>query len=282
LKDSGSNPVAYDTVTLSSSNDGTAIFNNSQKTGADGSAVFTISSTTAGVTKITLTDGTNGTTFTDWFSVNFSAITNGCTSVPSTPILISAVSNSNNTATLTWSSSIGRVSNYLVSYGTVSGKYTYGNPNIGGQGTTSYTVGSLTNGKIYYFVVAANNVCGASKFSNEMSVTVGPTPAPTIEPVITPKALVVAPTYEPTATPEEIIDTPSPGPVAQDGSSTIKNIAIALLASGVVILAAVLIGTKIKSKKDKPIPPIYPPTTPPIESPTVPPTIPPTEGSQLI
>jgi hypothetical protein len=94
----------------------------------------------------------------------------------------------------------------------------------------------------------------------------------------------------PTNTPEEIAETPSPEPVVQSGNSNIKNIAIALLASGVVILGAVLIGTKIKSKRDTPIPPIYPPqnppTVPPINPPTmppiVPPTIPPTEGSQLI
>lgn len=275
LKDSGGNVVAYDSVSLSSSNDTTAVFNNSRTTDASGNVTFTIASATAGTTNVTLTDNTNAATFTNWFSVNFSAVTGGCTKVPATPALISATSNSGNTATLTWMDSANPVSNYLVSYGTISGKYTYGNPNIGRQGTTSYSVGSLTNGKTYYFVVAASNVCGASSFSNEMSVTVGPTPAPIIESVATPGELTAPPTDTPTNAPAEIISTPTPEPTAQSGSSVIKNIAIALLATGVIILGGVLIGIKIKSKNDTFIPPIMPPTEPPQTPPVVPPTIPP-------
>jgi adhesin/invasin len=282
LKDSGGNIVAYDSVSLSSSNDSTAIFNNSRTTDASGNATFTITSTTAGTTNVTLTDNTNAATFTNWFSVNFSAVTGGCAKVPATPALISVTSNSGNTATLTWVDSTNPVSNYLVSYGTSPGKYTYGNPNIGGQGTTSYTVGSLTAGKTYYFVVAASNVCGASSFSNEMSATIGPTPAPQPSPAASAGNATIVSTDAPTVTPEEIAETPSPEPVVQSGNSAIKNIAIALLASGVIILGGVLIGMKIKSKKDTPIPPIYPPQNPPVIPPILPPTIPPTEGSQLV
>ena len=85
LKDSGGNIVAYDSVSLSSSNDSTAVFNNSQITDASGNATFTIASTTAGTTNVTLTDNTNAAVFTNWFSVSFSTVTGGCAKVPAVP-----------------------------------------------------------------------------------------------------------------------------------------------------------------------------------------------------
>jgi hypothetical protein len=51
----------------------------------------------------------------------------------------------------------------------------YGNPNVGGQGTTSYTVGSLSPGKRYYFTVQAVNGCSPGGFSNEISAVSGGT-----------------------------------------------------------------------------------------------------------
>jgi hypothetical protein len=151
----------------------------------------------------------------------------------------------------------------LISYGIASGKYIYGNPNIGRQGTTSYTVGSLTGGKTYYFVVAASNSCGASGFSNEMSVIAEPipiTPAPTIEPVPTPEALTTDTSSDmPTDTPEEVAETSTPAPAVQNGGINIENIAIALLASGIVLLGIIVVVQKTKSKKNLPIPPMMPP-----------------------
>lgn len=282
LKDDGANngsPIQGDVINLSASNDGTANFpQNNQTTDGNGNASFTMTSTTAGTDQVNvnITDpnnNSNNTTFSNFFSITFYSVAGGCPNVPAAPALISVVSNSASTATLTWVDSANPVTNYLVSYGTATGKYIYGNPNVGGQGTTSYTVGSLGSGKTYYFVVAASNACGASGFSNEMSVTVGPppaTPAPAVEATATPLAATDTSLIAPTDTPEEVVDTPTPAPVVQSGSSNIKNIAIALLAVGVVILGVVLIGTKIKSKKDTPIPPIYPPQNPP------------SEGSQLV
>lgn len=289
LKDGGGTPVQGDVINLSASNDGTANFpKNNQTTDSNGNASFTMTSTTAGTDweNINITDPnntSNNTTFSNFFSITFYSVANGCPNVPAAPALISAVSNSDNTATLTWVDSANPVKNYLISYGTFSGKYIYGNPNVGGQGTTSYTVGSLVSGKTYYFVVAASNVCGASGFSNEMSVTVGPTPAPTIEPTEAPLAMTIDTLSDtPTDMPAEVVDTSTPASAVQNGSSAIKNIAIALLASGVVILGAVLIGIKIKSKKNPPIPPIFPPTTPPVLPPTTPSTIPPSGESPLV
>ena len=60
---------------------------------------------------------------------------------------------------------------YLITYGTNPGAQTYGNPNIGGKGTTGYTVSGLSGGIIYYFQVRAGNGCAPGDFSNEISAT---------------------------------------------------------------------------------------------------------------
>lgn len=86
----------------------------------------------------------------------------------SAPILLSAVPGINS-VTLTWSPAVDPVSYYLVAYGTTSGIYQYGNPNVGGKGTTSYTVTNLSGGVPYYFVVRAGNGCTPGPFSNELS-----------------------------------------------------------------------------------------------------------------
>ncbi len=259
LKDSGGNYVIGDTITLSSSNNNTAAFNNSQTTGSTGNATFTITSTAIGTTKVTLSDNTNVTTFTDWFTVTFYSAALGCSSVPAAPILTAVTSNSNNTATLIWTDSGNPVSNYLVSYGTVSGKYIYGNTNIGPQGTTSFTVGSLSGNKKYYFVVAANNNCGTGGYSNEMSVVVNPTPtpvptvAPTAEPVATPQSEVTV-----TSVTETPVETPTPE-VAAGGSSMIKTVGIILTAAGFVIIGSLAVILIIAKRKSGRIPPIHPP-----------------------
>jgi hypothetical protein len=75
-----------------------------------------------------------------------------------------------NSATLAWSEAPDPVSYYLIAYGTSHGVYQYGNPNIGGKGTTSYTVTNLSGGTTYYFVVRAGNGCAPGPFSNELYV----------------------------------------------------------------------------------------------------------------
>jgi hypothetical protein len=83
------------------------------------------------------------------------------------PTLISAVPGQNS-VTLNWTEGAGPVSYYLIAYGTTPGVYQYGNPNIGGPGTTSYTVSSLSPGQTYYFVIRAGNGCTPGKFNNEL------------------------------------------------------------------------------------------------------------------
>lgn len=78
-----------------------------------------------------------------------------------------------NSATLSWTEASGPISYYLIAYGTGHGVYQYGNPGIGGKGTTSYIITNLSGGTIYYFVVRAGNGCAPGPFSNELSANVG-------------------------------------------------------------------------------------------------------------
>jgi len=86
----------------------------------------------------------------------------------SAPVLLSAVAGFNS-VTLTWSKSSDPVSYYLVTYGTSSGSQAYGNPNVGGSSTTSYTITNLSGGATYFFKVRAGNGCAPGEFSNEAS-----------------------------------------------------------------------------------------------------------------
>lgn len=88
------------------------------------------------------------------------------------PVLTSATGGVNS-VTLAWIPAPGPVTYYLVTYGTTPGAQTYGNPNIGGPGTTSYTVNGLSGGTTYYFSVRAGNGCMPGPFSNELSAKAG-------------------------------------------------------------------------------------------------------------
>ncbi len=74
-----------------------------------------------------------------------------------------------NSVTLHWSEDSKPLTYYLIAFGTSPGVYQYGNPNIGGPGTTSYTVNNLSADKTYYFTVRAGNGCKPGSFSNELS-----------------------------------------------------------------------------------------------------------------
>ena len=88
----------------------------------------------------------------------------------SAPFLRSAVAGENS-VTLTWDEASLPVSYYLVAYGLSSGSLAYGNPNVGGAKTTSYTISGLSGGTKYYFKVRAGNGCKPGDYSNELSAT---------------------------------------------------------------------------------------------------------------
>jgi hypothetical protein len=140
--------------------------------------------------------------------------------------------------TLTWTEATDPVSYYLLSYGLAAGQYIYGNPNIGGQGTTTYTVGGLTTGKKYYFVVRAGNGCTPGTFSDELSAIAGEIPTPTPQPEAdrpldeTPTPEIPTPTPTPTPIPEVLAaeSTPPTG----SSNSFVSHIMLGATAFGVV------------------------------------------------
>lgn len=94
-------------------------------------------------------------------------------SVPgSAPSILSAASGINS-VTLTWSEASDPVSYYLVAYGISPNDNIYGNPNVGGKGTTSYTVAGLSGGTTYCFIVRAGNGCMPGNFSGQICAAPG-------------------------------------------------------------------------------------------------------------
>jgi hypothetical protein len=89
----------------------------------------------------------------------------------SSPRLISVAASGPNQVTLNWQEGAGPLTYYLIAYGVSPGSYQYGNPNVGGPGTTSYVVSGLSAGQTYYFVVRSGNGCTPGSFSNEIAVS---------------------------------------------------------------------------------------------------------------
>lgn len=92
----------------------------------------------------------------------------------SAPQLLSAVP-ADSSVTLTWAESTGPLTHYVLSYGNSPTTMEYGNPNIGPQGTTSFTIDHLTNGRKYYFKIMAVNGCKPSAVSDKLSAVPGNT-----------------------------------------------------------------------------------------------------------
>jgi hypothetical protein len=94
----------------------------------------------------------------------------GDTKPGSAPRLVSALPGFNSVI-LNWLEGADPISYYLVAYGTSPNSPLFGNPNVGGKGTTKYTVGGLSGNKTYYFKVRSGNGCTPGDFSNELSAT---------------------------------------------------------------------------------------------------------------
>lgn len=221
LQDSSGNPIVGDSIALEdSSNSGATITIISGTTDGSGHAVFSIKSTTAQKDNLNVTDTSSNIKFYNMGEITFTAA--GCYDSPpgSTPSLTSALANGSNQITITWIDAANPVTRYLVSYGLASGQYIYGNPNVGGQGTTSYTVGSLSPGKKYYFVVQAINGCTPGNFSNEISAMAGGIVAASPTAAQTP-TIDISPTAKTTNSQNDITPTGIPTP-----SQTIQPTAV--------------------------------------------------------
>lgn len=84
---------------------------------------------------------------------------------------LTAIVTGPNQVRLDWTEGPGPLTYYLIAFGRASGVMEYGNPNIGGSGTTSYIVKGLSGGTTYFFKVRAGNNCMPGDFSNEISAT---------------------------------------------------------------------------------------------------------------
>ncbi|OGK18383.1 hypothetical protein A3G67_03785 [Candidatus Roizmanbacteria bacterium RIFCSPLOWO2_12_FULL_40_12] len=91
---------------------------------------------------------------------------------PAKPVLLSAQAGDKN-ITLNWQEVPDPVTYYLVRYGTSKENLEYGNPNIGGRGATSFTIGELQNGVEYFFQIRAGNGCKPGNFSDTVSAISG-------------------------------------------------------------------------------------------------------------
>lgn len=244
VQDSLKNKLAGDHVTLTSTSDSGLVINGgavgsdnfTAATDSNGNVTFTVSSSnpSPGTDTFTATDisdspPVNLGSVSIMFIASALAPKYSCNdgAPGGTPKLTSAVASSSNQIKLTWTDASNPVSSYLIAYGVSSGQYTYGNPNVGRQGTTSYTVGSLSAGTRYYFAVKAINGCKSGSFSNEISATTTggiiaatPTPIPTSTPTQAPSVDTSLNTnlqdgITPTNTPapsQNVESTPTPAP----------------------------------------------------------------------
>ena len=221
LRDAGGNTLSgNDSVAITSSNSSTS-FNPSSVT-LDGSGVFytQMKSSFVGSVPVTVTDNSTSNTqitgYVAFYQPGTAPPAPGACSDPapgSTVKLTAAESAGAHSITLTWTDATDPVTYYLLSYGLSSGKYIYGDPNVGGQGTTSYTVGGLATGTKYYFVIRAVNGCTPGNYSNELSAVAGVAPTPTSTSVDTSIDTTSQSDLQPTDTPAET-PTPTPSPEA--------------------------------------------------------------------
>jgi hypothetical protein len=242
VKDAYGTPLAGETASVVVTDDPSAIVAPASNTlDSSGKAIFYIRSTKEGVDSLDIIDVTQNVTLPGIGHVTFYSTT--CTdSVPgSSPKLLSATGISNSQIKLTWTKAADPVTFYSVNYGTKKGVYIYGNPNVGGANTTSYTVGDLNTGVTYYFIVIAGNGCSPGPVSNELA-------AKASFPAGSPTPSQITPSTVPTATANktsEITKTPTPTPEDQKTdllNPTLPNsplkTAVIIAAAGMVLLGA--------------------------------------------
>lgn len=272
VKDGSGNTLSGDHVTLTSTTDSGLVINSeamgstssTAATDSNGNVTFTVKSSnpSPGTDTFTAADvsdspavplGSNNSV-----SVNFTASalapSSSCSDqTPGTPVITSAVASGSNQIILTWTDASDPVSSYFLSYGVATGQYIYGNPNVGPQGTTSYTVGNLATGTTYYLALKAVNGCAPGSYSNEISAAAGgvvtPAPADTANStsqIDTTPSDTPAPSDTPTPTPT---DTPAPAKTAESSkTNTLIYVILFVLVFGGV---CVFVSWKYQNRKQK-------------------------------
>ncbi len=104
--------------------------------------------------------------------VSTSSDTPKCTnSYPLSPTNLIANANADGSVTLNWSNTLSDHTGYLIAFGTSSGDYQYGAPDVGN--VTNYTVKSLTPGAQYCFYVRSLNGCMPGERTPEYCINPG-------------------------------------------------------------------------------------------------------------
>jgi len=287
VKDIYGNLLVGDHITLTSTADSGLMINGSAAgttnwtaaTNSSGQGIFTVKSNnaTSHTDIFTAQDVSDnpatplGSSVNRSVSVNFTVPSSApaCADAApgSVPQLASTVPKDSDKIILTWTGATNPVSSYSLSYGIKSGQYIYGNPNVGGQGITTYTVGSLVKGTTYYFAMKAVNGCSSGSYSNELSAVAGEVPTPTI--VQEKNASDSASDLKnnnakqsvssgsaqntPTATPSpQLTNTPTPVPTVVSSSNTNKIIIYSLLFVVILSSAGIFYWWKFIKNKKKP------------------------------
>lgn len=87
------------------------------------------------------------------------------------PWLYSAFAQNSGAILLFFTEASDPVDHYVLEYGTKAGEYPYGSSNIGGKGSRTFLVQSLSPQTAYFFRVRGGNGCAVGEWSNEISAT---------------------------------------------------------------------------------------------------------------
>lgn len=87
------------------------------------------------------------------------------------PWLYGAIAQDGNSMLLYFTEAGDPVDKYVLQFGIKSGEYSWGSTDIGGKGTGTYLVQSLSPNTTYYFRVRAGNGCASGPWSNEISAS---------------------------------------------------------------------------------------------------------------
>ncbi len=182
LQDSGSTPLAGDTVSITSPSDGSAVISPAQATlDGSGQATFTMTSTNSGTHAITVRDETTGTDLVALGNVIFDAVVSQPSNNTGAPACgmpapegvpdLYQVTAGKTSDTIYFAPPNTFYDGFIVSYGLTASAsdYTAQFTQPPTNGAIKYTVNSLIPKAIYYFKVRAVHGCANGSWSNVRS-----------------------------------------------------------------------------------------------------------------